>query len=899
MTARRIVGAFAGVALLMIALVGAPSASATTLPGPGFAIESLAVPTVFSVEHTSKAPDTYMLAAVNTGSTSTDGTPIVVKDVLPPAVRATAVVGEVESSGVSLSCGSPEVEVVCTYSGVLKSGESLRILVTVAVIAGTSEEITNTAMVSGGGALTVITSERTRAGSEQESLAVQFGLQSLGVSVVGPDGSKDSQAGEHPYENTVSFAFNTVPNVANGTYPDAGIAGRAASPKDFVADLPQGLLGDPAAVERCPQYKVPLNECPPASQVGVVKVVLIPTVGERFHDEVLPVYNVVPTTGFPAQFEFTVLGKFPVVLYATLNPNDNYAVRVTVADIPAVGHVSSSRVTFFGTPDSDPNYLNRAHGSGAAATAFLENPTGCTDEPQQALLFTDAWQTPGATLEDGTPDLSDPNWLVFPTTIFSNVSGCEKLQFHPSIELTPQTTRADEPTGVAVDINEPQAPLESADLGSPAMKAATVTLPSGLSISPSAADGLEGCAGAQIALLSSAPGHCPLKSKIATVRVTTPLLSEQLEGSVFLEDPNCDPCSNADATDGNMFRMFLEVAGSGVVIKKEGVVYANTTTGQLTTTFADIPQAPISHIELRFNSGLRAALATPQSCGTFTTTSDLTPWSTPATPDSTPLSSFDVDWDGAGGACPSTLPFAPSFEAGTSNPDAGQFSPLTVSFHREDREQDIAGVQVTTPPGLLGSLSGIPLCGEPQADLGTCSVASQIGSMNVAAGPGGHPFYQHGEIYLTGPYKSAPFGLSIVVPTVAGPFHLGNVVVRAQIDIDPNSGALTVTSDPVPQIIDGVPLRLRLANVTVDRPNFTFNPTNCELHHIQATITGTQGAIAHEGVPFAVSGCAGLHFAPSFKAFDDGENLQGKGGEPRHTADGSKWAAVKHRESHR
>ena len=366
-------------------------------------------------------------------------------------------------------------------------------------------------------------------------------------------------------------------------------------------------------------------------------------------------------------------------------------------------------------------------------------------------------------------------------------------------------------------------------------------------------------------------GSCPSGSQIGTVKVFTPLLPEPLEGQVFLGTPHCDPCTDADASDGNMYRIFLQFEGAGVVVKQEGKIYTNSSTGQLTTTFKNIPQLPVTDVQLHFNSGLRAALATPQACGTFTSTADLTPWSAPITPDATPESQFNVDWNGNGEACPAVWPFKPAFEAGTSNPNAGQLSPLTVTFDREDREQDFSQIKVVTPPGLLGSLSGVPLCGEPQADLGTCSSASQIGEMTVAAGPGSHPYYQKGIVYLTGPYKGAPFGLSIVVPTKAGPFNLGNVVVRARIDVDPYTAALTVTTDPLPQILDGIPLRLRKANVTINRPGFIFNPTDCAQLHITATVSGSQGTQAEESAPFAVAGCAGLPFGPKFSVATSGK----------------------------
>jgi hypothetical protein len=431
------------------------------------------------------------------------------------------------------------------------------------------------------------------------------------------------------------------------------------------------------------------------------------------------------------------------------------------------------------------------------------------------------------------------------------------------LAVQPETTQADEPTGLAVELKIPQNP-DPHGLATPPFKNVTVTLPAGMSLSPSAGDGLQACTAEQFDLESNTESSCPNASVLGTAKVSTPLLPEPMTGYVFLAEPGCDPCSNQDASDGNMFKLYLQVEGSGIVQKVPGTIYVNTTTGQLTTKFLENPQFPVSDVQLQFKGGLRAGLATPQSCGTFTATSDMTPWSTPYTPDATPEASFPISWDGNGGACPSSPPLTPSFSAGTSNPNAGQFSPLTLTFAREDRQQDLSQISVVTPPGLLGTLTGVPLCGEPQAAQGTCPEASQIGKMTVAAGPGGHPFYTQGRIYLTGPYKGAPFGLSIVVPTVAGPFNLGNVVVRSQITVNPETSALTVTSDPFPQILDGIPLRLRTANVTIDRPNFIFNPTNCAPLRISATIVGVQGASANVSSPFAVSGCAGLHFGPTF-----------------------------------
>ncbi len=253
------------------------------------------------------------------------------------------------------------------------------------------------------------------------------------------------------------------------------------------------------------------------------------------------------------------------------------------------------------------------------------------------------------------------------------------------------------------------------------------------------------------------------------------------------------------------------------------------------------------------------------------------PWSVPETSAGTPSSSFTVDWDGSGGACPGVLSFNPGFSAGTVTPLAGGFSPFTLTLSRKDREQGLLNIVVTMPPGLLGALKGVALCGEPQAAQGTCGSSSQIGTTQVAVGPGSHPLWKEGKVFLTGPYKGQPFGLSVVVPAVAGPFNLGTVVVRASIHVDPDTAVLTVSSDPFPTILDGVPLRVQTVNVTVNRPGFIFNPTDCDPRQLTATITSTQGAGANVSSAFVVGGCAGLPFKPSFSASTQGHTSRADG----------------------
>ncbi|HXB64958.1 MAG TPA: hypothetical protein VNV42_08820 [Solirubrobacteraceae bacterium] len=891
---RKMVCALVGLGMVLAGALSASGASAVTA-GAGLSVYAVAGPTVFSSAYNANDPNSggpptnsYDVTVTNTGSEPTDGSPITIGDELPRGLTVTRIMGELFSTVVRqppvparyLSC--EKATVTCVYSASLLPGEHLAVVVEVAVAPGTVGPVTDSVLVSGGGAPSASENVVTAIGSEAESVGEPFGLAAFSAEVTGMSGLTDEQAGDHPYEATTSFSLNSRIG-GNPNYPWAygtagGLAGLTGHTKDVVVDLPPGFTGDPNVVEKCPQNLAINEQCPPSTQIGIAVInIEFRATRETFANgsKTFPVYNVVPSKGYPAEFIIDLSGiGINVPLYASITPESNYGVRIITPGIPGAGPPLDVSVTFFGTPENDPNVFNayRKAVTGVTPNAFLDDPVDCSTAAQSATLSVDSWEHPGPWLADGQPDLSGPGWVSRSATLFPSLAGCEVLQFNPSLTVTPDTTQADEPAGTTVDVNVPQAPQQFPSLITPEFRDTTVTLPSGLSISPSSGDGLEGCSSAQIDLSSATLGSCPQGSQIGTVKVTTPLLPEPLEGQVFLGDPGCDPCTDADASDGNMYRLYLQFEGAGVVVKVEGRIHANASTGQLTTVFENTPQLPVSQVQLHFNGGLRASLATPQACGTFTSTADIKPWSAPITPDATPVSQFNVDWNGNGEACPGVWPFHPQLEAGTSNPNAGQLSPLTVTFNREDREQDLQQIKVVTPPGLLGSLSGVPLCGEPQADLGTCSASSQIGEMTVAAGPGSHPFYQKGEVYLTGPYRGAPFGLSIVVPTHAGPFDLGNVVVRARIDVNPETAALTVTTDPLPQILDGIPLRLRKANVTINRPGFIFNPTNCAQLHITATVSGSQGAQSEESAPFAVAGCAGLPFAPKFSVAVSGKS---------------------------
>jgi hypothetical protein len=772
--------------------------------------------------------------------------------------------------------------------------------------------VTNTVAVSGGGAATALASDPTTIAP-----AVPFGIQSFTTSVTEALGNPFTQAGGHPVAANATFVFaQTIGN--EGALETAG-----GSPKDVETELPPGFIGDPQNATRCTDAQVQhgsgelgATECPAGSVVGFVTVatggIIEGGVANPFFRSpqygTFWVFNVEPSPGYPAAFAFVDAGAF-FALNAKLRSDGDYGVTIgdsesgrvvshglqalslTLCSYGVTGHANEG--VYLRTPSTVA-----CAPSTSGAKPFLTNPAQCTGPAPATTLRADIYSQPadyvsktvytGTSLIAGAPSASE-----------SFVTGCDQLQFQPEVEFKPSspseggTTQADEPTGATFALKVPQT-NEAGVTATPELKNATVTLPEGMTVDPSAANGLQACSNAQFGLGSTVepaePAACPLASQVGTVKVTTPLLEKPLEGHMFLGAPECSPCSAKDAEDGHIFRLFLQVrsAERGVIVKLAGHVSANPVTGRLQATFTQQPQDPFSEVLLTFNGGSRAPLANPQTCGTFTTTTDLTPWSTSGvgglsgseaiagTPDATPSSSFGVDWNGQGGACPG-MPFSPSFTAGSQTPTAGISSPFSVTFGREDREQDISAITLTTPPGLLGEVSQVPRCPEAQANAGTCGPGSEIGSTTVGAGPGPHPFYLGGKVYLTGPYKGGPFGLSIVVPAVAGPFNLGNVVVRASIAVNPSTAALTIASDPLPQFVDGVQLRLRRINVEVNRPGFMLNPTNCAAQAVGATITAAQGASSNLSSPFEVGGCQSLPFTPSFSASTQAKTSRANG----------------------
>ncbi len=866
-----------GVILALLAsLVGASGASAAE--GPVWQILAVSNPT--NIEPGGSGA--LEIAVTNVGGAASNGSQITISDSVASGLTASEIFGtdsyrepaQINYNYGVLTCSlSPTPE--CTTSNPIDPGDTLLVTIPVSSTAGSPSSVANVVTVSGGGGAMTSASDSVKV----SSVLPEYGATPGGVAVA----SSSDQAGAHA-NVTASFFLNTV-NPTGEILASEPVDG----PRDIGFDMPPGLVGTTVGISRCTMAAVVEEaNCPADTMIGAATL-MVRAVGHLRIVMTVPVYNIAPAPGEPVAFAFNAL-LFPVRLDTSVLSNGNYGVRVAAPEITEGAEIIMGSITIWGVPNDHngpgPDHAARnlaAHGEatsneedevlfgGAASeetrTALLSNPTQCSAR-LEAVLTTDPWEGPDLGEYESAP------------TLFGPLRGCEQLSFKPSVSMLPDTLEAGAPAGYSMRLRLPQNG-EPGELATPNVKKTVVTLPLGTVVSPSTADGLGDCSNAQFfgpgsrEAAPAKPGECPRDSQIGTVRVKTSALEEPLTGAVYLGSPLCDPCTPQDASDGRMVRLFLQFESEGeggIVVKLEGTGQINQQTGQLTVTFDETPQLPFSELQLTLTGGERAALANPRSCGTATTTADLTPWSTPYTPDATPTSSFDVDENCFGPQ------FDPSFTAGTTNNQAGEASPFTLAFGRSDSDEFLNGLQLKMPPGLLGVLSKVSLCGEPQAAEGTCGPESLIGHVSVETGPGADPFVVNGgQVFITGPYKGAPYGLSIVVPAQAGPYTLagttgkGTVVVRAAIGVDPTTSALTITADPLPTTLDGIPLQLRQVNVTIDRPGFTFNPTNCNKLAIAATLTSTQAASVNVSSPFQVTNCGALKFQPKFTVSTSGK----------------------------
>jgi hypothetical protein len=491
------------------------------------------------------------------------------------------------------------------------------------------------------------------------------------------------------------------------------------------------------------------------------------------------------------------------------------------------------------------------------ATPFLSNPTECTGEPLEGKLTVYSHPDAGPVVVDTETDTTPTIVDVDDGQPKDGAQECQQLPFGGGLELLPGVTAPDSPVGPLTRLTVPQLGLADRDVFATAhVKDVSVTLPAGMTLNPSAANGLEACTDAQLAANAGVPGGeaCPDASRVGTVSAVSPLLPPAADepgsipviaGSAYVGQP----------LPGDMYRLFVTLDARDVAIRSKGTVEPDPGTGQITATFPNNPQLPFDELSVDLRDGPRAPLATPLECGSKEASATLAPWS-----GTTPIAVSGDPFPIGGAGCPPG--FGPSFGVASAQPLAGALAAFTASFGRPDRNQYLDSVRVKTPPGLAGMVSRVEECASAAAAAGACPAASRIGTAHTTAGAGSDPYPLSGPVYLTEGYKGAPFGMVAAIRAIAGPYDLGTVVVRQAVFVDPEDAHLTVISDPLPRILEGVPVRLRTIDVRLDRPGFVYNPTSCGAKQVTGTLHSTRGATVERSAAIDFAACERLRFRP-------------------------------------
>jgi hypothetical protein len=711
------------------------------------------------------------------------------------------------------------------------------------------------------------------------------GSEGFEAHVLDEGGAIAEQAGSHPV--ALTFDFDLQPAGA-GPFSDGDL-------RDFSLELPPGLIENPTAVDICSQSEFhtprvsPFEEslsgesCSERSQVGIA------TVRSSFGGgttRTFGLFNLAPPPGVPSQLGLNPYGS-PIVFIPSIRQlGGEYGITLATRDVPQLVDVTGMTVTIWGTPwsvlhnDQRGHCLNEAEPEfgwakcsvgrplNTPAASYLTLPTTC-EQPMAFTAVAESWQGGGKDKRSS----EDPA-----------LEQCEELEFEPKPFTQLSDPRASSPSGYRFDINVNTLGFTRPDQRAPSpVRKAVVTLPEGVTINPSVGAGLGVCFPGQYdaETPTSPPGAgCPNESKIGDFRVRSPIISGSIDGSIFLAAPHQNPF-------GSLLAVYL-VAKSverGILVKVAGELRPNPVTGRLTASFDRLPQLPYSELSIRFREGQRSPLATPAACGTFFTGASLTPWrdSGLVVNESLPAS---IAAGFGGGPCPGGLaPFAPQAKGGMLNSNAGSYTPFYLHLSRRQTEQEIVSYSAQLPPGLLGRIAGIPYCpdaaieaarrrtGVAERDDPSCPAASLIGHTSAGYGVGSVLAYAPGNLYLAGPYRGSSFSVVAIDSALVGPFDLGVIIVRSAIRVDPHTARVSIDAtgtDPIPHIVDGIPIHLRDVRASIDRPNVTLNPTSCEPFSIVSALNGAGARFGDPAddtlvgvpTPFQAFNCGALGFRP-------------------------------------
>lgn len=637
---------------------------------------------------------------------------------------------------------------------------------------------------------------------------------SFSARMLDAEGHPENRAGSHPDRLQVDFALHSEGTTA----------------RDFVFELPAGFSGNPDAVQECSRelFEAGKEDCPPQSQVGTFHF----TFGEGGEVE-LPVFQLEPAPG-----EFLAFGSkavFQTPLKTELRPND-FGITMKANDLPKQV-VTEGHMELWGVP------ADHQVGTTIPRRPMLTTPSRCG--PLIFTFRTRSWL-------EGAP------WLSASTDTGAPLEGCADLSFEPALALRLGNPVADSPTGLQMEMIAPEerGPDELADA---LVKDATIELPEGLTVSPSGAAGLTACSDAQLDLESSGEAHCPSASRVGTVEIASGALKDPLNGIVYL----------GEERPSERFRFFVVAPGPGVVVKFVGALRTDPASGRFSATLSDLPQLSFRRINLSFDGGPGALLASPLTCGPAVASAKFVPYGGGAAVES--RSSVAIAAKIPGARCPGPAPFAPRLLTHSSSTRVGRATSLSVSLLRQDGEATPRRFTLTLPAGLSAALGSIEACADPEVAAGKCPAASRIGGVLAEVGSGPSPVPLRGDAYVTGPYRRAPFGLLLQLHAAIGPLDLGTVSFRASATVSGRTGRVVVATDSLPEQVEGVPIRFQKIELNMDRAGFVRNPSSCRPTAIDATIEASDGAVAAATSPLPLSGCHRLGFRPRFHIAFEGE----------------------------
>jgi hypothetical protein len=841
-----------------------------------------------------------VISLTNLGDAPVNGTaaPVTIVDELPDGVEATGVeaFAGVRGNAGPVNCNVEAGNLVsCVFEGILPSYEGIEVEILVSLTDDPPVAVAaGTVRVTGGGAAPTAADQVIRVSPEP----VPFGFEHFSARAEEEGGGSSTDAGSHPFQLTTTVQLNAGRQIRlspNPLSPPARpfVVEQPALPRNLRFPLPAGLVGNTRGMPQCSMatfFDIAefVNACPDETAIGVSSTTIVERNALGLLRLTVPIFNLPPAPGEPARFGFVAAGV-PIVIDTEVDPENRYRIIAKVSNVPQVSEFLSSTAVIWGTPGDPRHDSSRGWGCvysladlgpcerppNLEEAAFLRQPVSCAT-PFDFEAELEPWNVPlGSVVKRAVFDAPE-------------MSACGQVPFNPAVAATPTSRSAGGSSGLHFRLDMPNAGLlnPKATASEGQAKKVEVTLPEGVTINPSQAEDLGVCSPADYAREAAGSplgAGCPESSKVGSVDITTPLLEEEAHGSVYVAAPYDNPFDSLLA-----LYMVAKIPERGILVKQAGKVQLNPNTGQIVTTFDDLPQIPFDTFKLDFFAGNRAPLVMPPQCGTYEVVAKFTPWhaSDPNNPLPSEIierrTSFAVSQGHGGGACPSGPPlFAPDLDAGTVNPIAGTYSPLNIRLTREDGEGEFSRFSVKLPPGVIGKLAGVPFCseagiaaarartgrqgGQEEITSPSCPPASQIGQTLVGAGVGPELSYAPGKVYLAGPYQGAKLSIVAITTAKVGPFDLGTVVIRQALRINPVTAEVTSDgsrSDPIPRILQGIVVHARDIRVHIDRDNFVLNPTNCERMTAAATVLSTGSQSATATAPFQAADCASLGFKP-------------------------------------